>query len=510
MKGAVSVRAGVVIQLTLIAVASLSLLAVFALKAVEMSIERRHVEAAVSVAHAVRSSVEASGEAGGRGPGPVQGDLARLSPYIREVTLLPEAPSDDVSIVRPAREKAGGILSLLFSVEPVVDVTLPLVGGAVGARGIRVRFFSPGIEKEADNLVRITGILVGADIVVMVLFGSFLMGRSVVRPLRRLASVSEKIAAGDLRLRADESPANEMGQLGASFNRMVAAILSAQEKARLAEHDAFRSEKLATVGRLAAGVAHEVGSPLMAIRGYAEYLGKTSAGRAEQEECLDKIVGETRKIESIVRGLLTVAAPGGREEDAVTDVNAVVRETVELLAFRKMFRDIEVDAEYGEIDRAGIDAGRLQQVLLNLLLNAADAMEGRGVIRVRTFPADAWIPPPARDARKRATDPVDADVVTLRTGREKAPLKGVAVSVSDTGGGIRHEDLETVFDPFFTTKEPGRGTGLGLSVSRAIVEGAGGEIRAESEKGKGSTFTVILPACPHGKAASAAGEGQDG
>jgi hypothetical protein len=92
------------------------------------------------------------------------------------------------------------MLSVLFSVEPVVEVTLPLVGDSVGARGIRVRFYSPGIEKEADNLVRITGILVGADIVVMVLFGTFLMGRSVVR-LQRLASVS-KIAAGDLRLRA--------------------------------------------------------------------------------------------------------------------------------------------------------------------------------------------------------------------------------------------------------------------------------------------------------------------
>lgn len=482
MKGAISVRAGVVIQLTLIAVASLSLLAVFALKVIEMSIGRRHAEAAVSAAYTVRAYVESSGDAGKLAPGPFNGDLARRSPYIQAVTLLPEAPQDEMTVMIPAGEKAAGLFSSLFSVEPAVEVTLPLTTGSERARGIRVRFFSPVIEKEAGNLVRITGILVVADIVVMVLFGTFLMDRSVVRPLRRLASVSEKIAAGDLRLRADESPGNEVGQLGASFNRMVAAILSEQEKSRQAEHDSFRSEKLATVGRLAAGVAHEVGSPLMAIRGYAEYLGKGSVGREEREECLGKIVGETRKIENIVRGLLTVAAPEVRGEDAGADVNAVVRETLDLLAIRKMFRDVDVLTEYGDVGIAGIAPDRLQQVLLNILLNAVDAIGAPpAVIRVRTFHVDPW----------------------------NAISKGVAVSVSDSGIGIRPEDLETVFDPFFTTKEPGRGTGLGLSVSLAIVEGAGGEIRAESEKGKGSTFTVILPARSLGKAADAAGEGQD-
>ena len=506
MRGDVSVRTGVVIQLTLIAVASLSLLAVFSLKVIETSMERRHAEAAVSVAYAVRSAVEAAGSGGGSGPVPVPADFVRHSPYIQEVTLLPEGPPADGVVVEPAGEKAG----VMLSVHPAVDVTLPLAGGPEGTRGIRVRFFSPGIEREARYLVRITGLLVGADIVVMVLFGAFLMDRSVARPLRRLASVSERIAAGNYRLRADETPGNEVGQLGASFNRMVAAILSAREKARQAEHDAYRAEKLATVGRLAAGVAHEVGSPLMAVRGYAEYLGKVSASRAEQEECLDKIIGETRKIENIVRGLLSVAAPGGGEEDAEADVDAVVREAVELLSFRKMFRDIEVRAEYGEVGKAGIAPGPLQQVLLNLLLNAVDAMKNGGVLRVRTYCVGPVVTSGVRNMRRRATDPADADVAPLRAGKEKAIPKRVAVSVSDTGDGIRPEDLEAVFDPFFTTKEPGEGTGLGLSVSRAIVEGAGGEIRAESDKGKGSIFTVILPVRPEGTAAAAAGETSDG
>lgn len=491
MKRDISVRAGVVIQLTLIAVASLSLLAVFALKAIEMSMERRHREAAVSVAYAVRSAVEAGGE-------------VRPSPYIQSVTLLPEPPPEDQPMVEPAGKRIGGILSL----HPVVDVTLPLAGGAEGPKGIRVRFFSPGIEKEARHLVEVAGILVGADVLVMVLFGAFLMDSSVARPIRRLAAVSEKIAAGDYLLRAEESPGNELGQLGGSFNRMVAALLSAQEKVRQAEHEAFRSEKLATVGRLAAGVAHEVGNPLMAIRGYAEYLRKTPPPRSEHDECLDKVVEETRKIENIVRGLLSVASPGsGEEEDS--DVNAVVRDTVELLSFRKMFRDIEVCAEYGEVGRARLAGGRLQQVLLNLLINAADAMGNRGSIRIRTRLEDPWIPPSMRIVRRRASDPPWMDVVPLRGGGGKIPAGGVAISVSDTGCGIRPENLKNIFDPFFTTKDPGKGTGLGLSVSRALVEGAGGEILAESREGRGSTFTVILPAF-RAVGEEDGGEGSDG
>ncbi len=505
MRRDISVRAGVLVQLTLIAVASLSLQAVFALKVIEMNMERRHVEAAVSVAEVVRNAVESMGRGGGSGPPSGLDGFTHLSPYIQEIALVSGGPPVERVAVTPVGEKTGGILSL----HPVVDVTLPIAGPGGGAKGIRVRFFSPGVEEEARHLVGVAALLVGADVILIVLFGYFLMDRSVVRPIRQLAAVSEKIAAGDYFLRADESPGNELGQLGASFNRMIAAILSAQGRVRQAEHDTFRSEKLATVGRLAAGVAHEVGNPLMAIRGYAEYLRKTPPGRGEREECLEKIVAETRKIENIVRGLLNVAAPG-RGEDEDTDVNEVVRQTVELLSFRKMFRDIEVGVEYGRADRVRMAAGRFQQVLLNILLNAVDAMGGRGDLRLRTFQADPWIPPSLRAARRRASDPPGAEFAPLRGELREAPSKGVGVSVTDTGRGIRPEDLKNIFDPFFTTKEPGKGTGLGLSVSRAIVEAAGGEILAESEEGKGATFTVILPVPERARTTDAEGGGSDG
>jgi signal transduction histidine kinase len=318
------------------------------------------------------------------------------------------------------------------------------------------------------------------------------MDRSVVRPLRRLAAASERIASGDLRLRAEESPANEVGQLGASFNRMVDAMLSAQEKARQFQQETFRSEKLATVGRLAAGVAHEVGNPLAGIRGYAEYLLRNRPSPPEQEECLGKIVAETKRIENIVRGLLTVSS-SDREGDQSSDVGEVVRKTVDLLSFRKMFRDIEVIVETADPGRASIPEERLRQVLLNLMINAVDAMGPGGTLAVRAFRVRPWTPPGMRTARKRASDPPGADVVRLRAGVAGLPDAAIAVSVADTGSGISPDALPLIFDPFFTTKEAGRGTGLGLSVSRAIVEAAGGEIAVESGEGKGSKFTVLLP-----------------
>lgn len=499
MRKALSIRAGVVLQLTLIAVASLSLLALFTLKAMELTMERRHAEAAVAVAEVVRFAL-ASGD--GRGPGfPSAGDLP--SEYIREVEFLPAGAPGTAFSVTPVGKKPAA----LIAVSPMVDVSLPFQRGDGARGGLRVRFHSPAVEEEGRKLAGVALLLGLADVAVFVAFGFVLMDRTVTGPIRTLAGVAEKIAGGDLALRADETPGNEVGQLGAAFNRMIAGILSAQDRMRRAERETFRSEKLATVGRLAAGVAHEVGNPLSAVRGYAEYLRKGSAAPREREDCLDRIVSETRKIESIVRGLLTVASPEGPERGSA-DVNAVVRETLELLSVRKMFRDVKLEVETGEVGPVGLPAGRLQQVLLNIVINATDAMENRGVLRIRTFPVEPWIPRGLRAARRRATDPAEIDVVRLRRGGGGAGGQGIAVSVEDTGCGIPAGDLESIFDPFFTTKEPGKGTGLGLSVSRAIVEAAGGEIDVESDEGKGARFTVILPAA--GGVAGVPGEAGSG
>ena len=491
-----SIRAGVVLQLALVATASLALLAVFALKMIEVTMQRRHVEAGISVAGVVRRAVEKEIAENPGSPNISAGMFpGSLSPYIKEVVLLPEPPPDDRPKVVPVGEKAFPFLP----VYPTVDVILPFgplpppaaSAAAFVPRGIRVRFHSPGIAAEVRTLVNVTLLLAAIDIAVLVLFGGVFLDRTVISPVRKLASAAEKVAAGDYSLRVEGVEGNEVGQLAASFNRMVEGILEAQERLRRSEKETFRFEKLATVGRLAAGVAHEVGNPLMAIRGYAEHLLRHQPGAAESKECLEKVVEETKKIENIVRGLLSVASPGGGREGA-TDVNAVVRETVEMLSYRNLFRDVEVRLELGDTPRVAILEDRFRQVLLNLVINAVDAMKGRGRVNVRTWVMEGWSPGRRSPLRRRATDPAEMDGTQLRAAGAGAG-GGVALAVTDTGGGIPAGDLPLLFDPFFTTKEPGKGTGLGLSVSRTIVEGAGGEIRAESEEGKGATFLVVLP-----------------
>jgi len=490
------IRAGVVLQLALVATASLALLAVFALKMIEVSVQRRHVEAGISVADVVRRAVEKEIAENPASPEPSSGLLhGALSPYIREIVLLPEPPPEGRPKVVPVGDEAFRFLP----VYPTIDVSLPfgplppraVVAGASVPRGIRVRFHSPGIAAEVGTFVNVTLLLAVIDIVVIVFFGGVFLDRTVISPVRKLASAAEKVAAGDYSLRVEGVEGNEVGQLASSFNRMVEGILEAQERQRRSEKETFRSEKLATVGRLAAGIAHEVGNPLMAIRGYAEHLLKHRPDAAESKECLEKVVEETRKIENIVRGLLSVASPGDGREGA-TDVNAVARDTVEMLSYRNLFRDVEVRLELGETPRAAIIEDRFRQVLLNLVINAVDAMKGRGTVTVRTWVMEGWGTGRRSTMRRRATDQPGMDGAQMRAGGD-GPGRGVALSVTDTGGGIPAVDLPLLFDPFFTTKEPGKGTGLGLSVSRTIVEGAGGEISAESVEGKGATFLVVLP-----------------
>ena len=286
--------------------------------------------------------------------------------------------------------------------------------------------------------MNVTLVLAAIDVAVLVLFGGFLLNRIVISPIRRLASTSERIAAGDYATRAEGGAGSELDQLASSFNKMVDGILEAQERLRRSGQEMARSEKLATVGRLAAGVAHEVGSPLMAIRAYAEHLLRHRPGREESEECLGKVIGETRKIEQIVHGLLSVASPGGGREGA-TDINAVVRNTIEMVSFRDLFREVEVALDCAEVPAAAILEDRFRQVLLNLVLNAVDAMGGKGLLTVRTWTMENWNPAAGKALQRRATDPqgMDAGFAAERRKRRRTRRGGLRRRHGrrDPGGG---------------------------------------------------------------------------
>ena len=257
--------------------------------------------------------------------------------------------------------------------------------------------------------------------------------------------------------------ATEMALLGALADQAAIAIENARlvEDARESERNRLRAEKLATVGQLVAGVAHEINNPLASIRSAADLL----AGADHDEEAgssIRLIQDEAARAAGIVRGMLDYVHPGEIELQAV-DLNEVVAACLRLRSFEHSLLDVRLECELDRLPPVRVDRSRLQQVLVNLIVNAEQAMAS--IDRVRTL---------------RIHGSTDGDDVILH--------------VEDTGEGIRPQHVGRVFDPFFTTKGVGKGTGLGLSVSYGIVRELGGDITVASQRDVGTTFTVRLPA----------------
>jgi two-component system NtrC family sensor kinase len=226
------------------------------------------------------------------------------------------------------------------------------------------------------------------------------------------------------------------------------------------EEQMTQTEKLTSLGLLAAGVAHEVNTPLAVISNYIQMLGKQMPDGDPRQAIIEKIVKQTFRASEIVNNLLNFSRTSATEVVDI-DVNRVVEETLSLVAHPLKTSQIQVVRQLGEtLPAVRGSANKLQQVFLNLFLNARDAMPGGGMLEVRT---------------------------TAHNG-------SVEVEIVDTGAGIAREHIHRIFDPFFTTKASGRGTGLGLSVSYGIIKEHSGKIDVRSTPGKGTSFHVELPA----------------
>jgi signal transduction histidine kinase len=225
------------------------------------------------------------------------------------------------------------------------------------------------------------------------------------------------------------------------------------------ERRLVQADKLSSIGLLAAGVAHEVNTPLAVISTYAQMLAKQVAEDQRKSVLLDKIAKQTFRASEIVNSLLNFSRTSAKEFDEV-DISRVIRETVALVGhqFEKAGIRVKLDLD-GALPLVRGDFGKLQQVFLNLYLNARDAMERGGTLEIRAWNGE----------------------------------RGVEVRVADTGPGIPAEHLERIYDPFFTTKAPRKGTGLGLSVTYGIVHEHGGLIEVDSRPGKGTQFHLEFP-----------------
>jgi two-component system NtrC family sensor kinase len=215
------------------------------------------------------------------------------------------------------------------------------------------------------------------------------------------------------------------------------------------------------IGRLSAGVAHEINNPLGGILLFSSLLLKNAAPDNRDRSSLERICNEAKRCQQIVQGLLDFARPREPKREQIVLENVVDR-TLQLVSGQSLFHNIEVVRDYAEPKPEGLaDPSQLQQVVLNLIVNAAEAMGGKGSLTLAT---------------RSVEDGTSAQI-----------------EIADSGCGIAPENLERLFEPFFTTKEVGQGTGLGLSISRSIVESHSGSIWAESEVGAGARFFIRLP-----------------
>jgi two-component system, NtrC family, sensor kinase len=325
---------------------------------------------------------------------------------------------------------------------------------------------------------RALGLVVGLAALALVGFGALLLFRAVARPVERLLAAAERLGADaglPLLGPPGEREAPGLGRAAIAFERLAGAL--GEERARLArkitelertnaelaraEASLVVSERLATVGRLASGIAHEVGNPLGAISGYVELArGRVASGApaAEVDDFLSRMGAETERIDRIVRDLLDFARPSP-PAPAPTSVAAALDSALRLARLQPRFKSVEVElALADDLPLVLADERRLGQVFLNLLLNAGDAMAGQGEVRITAA---------------RGSDAVD-------------------VTIADRGPGIPEADRGRVFDPFFTTKEPGRGTGLGLAICHGIMASFGGGIAAGARTGGGAELTLTF------------------
>ena len=332
---------------------------------------------------------------------------------------------------------------------------------------------------DTTNRVMSTFIIIAFLCVVFLLVILYFSTTRITNPLQKMVVATQIISKGDLAHRVKVNSRDEIGYLAESFNLMTSNLETANEKLiewgktlekkveertkelREMQSHLIQSEKLASLGKLAAGIAHEINNPLGGILIYSNLLLEDTDKDSPHYENLKKIVKETSRCKDIVKGLLEFARPK-EPEVALININEILESSLAIMEKQALFQNITIKKTYeSDMPKIIADSAQLQQVFMNIILNAAEAMVGNGTLTLGTsFNPDG---------------------------------RYIEVKFSDTGHGIKEEDKKRLFEPFYSTKEVGKGTGLGLAISYSIIQQHNGTIEVKSQVGKGSTFTVKLP-----------------
>jgi two-component system NtrC family sensor kinase len=316
--------------------------------------------------------------------------------------------------------------------------------------------------KYRDMMMKAVLIFLAVTAIGMVIafFVSFRLGQSIIRRIRVLNQATEAIASGDLDYQLPPGRSSGFDMLDEAFNNMARSLKDRDERLQKAFQRITVTERLASLGQMAAGVAHEINNPLGGILLYSNLVLEEMDPTDQSRQNMEKIIYQTERCKKIVQSLLDFArTPSG--DLSRLDVNHVILTSLNLVKDQSIFHGIEVKTELADdLPPVMGDLSRLEEVFLNLFINATDAMCGRGTLTITSRLSSSGV---------------------------------VKIAISDTGKGIDKAYLPHIFEPFFTTKDPGQGTGLGLSITYGIIQKHGGFIDVVSEPGTGTTFTITLP-----------------
>lgn len=330
-----------------------------------------------------------------------------------------------------------------------------------------------------------------ANLFILLFLGMLRMSRIVIRPIHRFIRLTDDLRSTDQFPAYPAKRNTEFGQLSNAIHRMARRIEEDKERIESSLHslekvhadlkntqqEMVRAEKLASIGRLSAGIAHEIGNPIGVVLGYLGLLKRQPALRANPsgQEYIERAESEINRINTIIRQLLDFSRSSASDKQIVF-MHALIKDVRQMFSHQPLMGKISLKTELGaENNKVYADYQQLRQVLINLLINAVDSISSsknseNGEIRLQT-----------RDITKTDENAVN-----------HAPT--IELTVSDNGTGIAREEIDNIFDPFYTTKEPGKGTGLGLSVSYMIIEQFGGVIRVNSIVNQGTALSIYLPA----------------
>lgn len=320
------------------------------------------------------------------------------------------------------------------------------------------------------------------NVLFLTIVGFFRLQRGIVRPIERLVKISETYSGEKGQVFFLENKGGEFGQLTLALNSLIFRVEEDRKKLQATvdsleianiqliktRNEMIRTEKFAAIGRLSAGLAHEIGNPIGIVQGYLELLRQPDILEEERRQFSSRAIAELERISRLIQQLLDFSRSFTGKPESV-DIRALLDSLIEMVSAQQEMSSISFVKKYMIQGDVMADPDGLRQVLLNCLFNAIDAVKGKG----RKDPAEI--------------------VVTCSEERSGDDAPVVRIGITDNGSGIRTEDLEKIFDPFFTTKEPGSGTGLGLSVSYSLIEAAGGRIWVESELGSGTTVNIEMP-----------------